>query len=97
MDTGMNTRYQRRQEIVARKICDETILVPSSGSAAELLRLFVLNPVAEYLWEKLREPRTLEELVHDLLENFDVDPVTARGDVRGFVTTLCRNSLAEEV
>ena len=61
--------FCRRDGIVARHIGGETILVPVVDNLADLLRIFVLNPVGECIWQNLESPTSLDDLcravVHD--------------------------------
>lgn len=83
-------------EVVHREIAGETILVPVRGGAADMRRMYSLNPTAAFVWARIDGMRALGEIVDDLLESFDGDPATARADVEAFVATAVAEGLLEE-
>lgn len=76
---------------VIREIAGETIAIPSGEAARELSGLISLNESGAFLFELLRSEQTEDSLTAALLENFDIDPVTAAQDVSEFLDIL-RNS-----
>ncbi|MDA3894795.1 MAG: PqqD family protein [Desulfobacteraceae bacterium] len=89
--------YQRNQDIVCRKIADETILVPICGNVADMQMLFMLNPVAEFVWQHLEGNATLESIRVDIVENFDVSRAESGKDIVDFVLELQKLDLICEV
>ena len=63
-------RWARAEGAVATEV-DGALVVLSPG-----MEFFSLNATATTVWEALAEPRDRAELVHRLLEEFDVDGVT---------------------
>jgi methyltransferase-like protein len=58
--------------------------------------IFVLNPLAAFIWEKLDGKHTLETIVADIVENFEVTREQAHADAADFVGQLLQNDLVEE-
>jgi hypothetical protein len=83
-------------EVVRREIAGETILVPIRGRAADMRRMYSLNPSAAFVWERFDGRRTLGEIVEELLEAFAADPAAAQSDVEDFVATALAEGLLEE-
>lgn len=52
-----------------------------------------LNAAGCVLWLMLAEGATVDQLVDKLIEEFDVDEPTARGDVEGFIASCRDNEL----
>ncbi len=90
----MNTRWQRSSQVVARRIGDETVLVPIRGERGDLETLFRLDPVASLIWDQLAEPCTTEALVTAVTENFAVEAEAARRDLEAFLAELNAAELA---
>ena len=84
-------------EVVRREIAGETILVPVRGKAADMRRMYSLNPTAAFIWARLDGVRPLGTIVDELLESFAGDPTTARADVEAFVATAVAEGLLEEL
>jgi hypothetical protein len=71
-----------------REIAGETILVPVAGELARLQEFFVLDAVADFIWQRLDGATTIDDLVRQLVVEFDVDGDTARSDLLTFVAEL---------
>jgi hypothetical protein len=86
-------RYRQTPGIVCRRIAEEVVLVPVEGELAHDQVLFFLDPVGEFVWQRL-EGVDLEALVGEVTAAFDVDEVTARDDLSVFVNDLAARGLA---
>jgi len=93
----IRTRYRKKRGIAGRQIAGESFLIPVCGSPVDMENIFVLNPLAEFIWQRLDGEKPLDEIIADITAEFDVEPARAQGDVRLFVETLVRNRLLEEV
>jgi hypothetical protein len=85
--------YRRNEEIVTRKIAGELFLVPIRGNLADMQRIFVLNPVAEFVWQKIDEQKTLDEICKGVVARFDVEEERGNSDVREFIDELLEAGL----
>ena len=94
--TGRSRTLRVVGEVVCREIAGETILVPIRDCAADMRRMYALNPSAAFVWARIDGRRTLGEIVDDLLETFDGDPAAAQSDVEAFVATALAEGLLEE-
>jgi hypothetical protein len=83
--------------VVRRDVSGETFLVPIRGRLADLQELFVLNEVGGWLWDRLEHASDFDEVVADLVTEFDVSEQQAREDARKFVEELTVAGLAQEV
>ena len=90
-------KYRRRQEIVAREVAGESFLIPICGSPVDMENIFVLNPLAEFIWQRMDGDRTLEDIVAEIVAEFDVTPDQAGADTDEFVDRLLRNNLVESL
>ena len=79
--------------MLARRIVGETILVPVHGKLADLQRVFTLNAVAEFVWDRLDGRHTLGEIAADVAKEFEVTVEQALADVREHVTQLASDGL----
>lgn len=93
----IETRYQRNENFVFRKIVNEMILVPVRGNIAEMEHIFTLNEVGAFIWEELAQPRTLDELASAVLKSFDAAPEIVRPELEAFLADLDANQALERM
>jgi hypothetical protein len=79
--------YQRSPGFVSRRLDGELLLVPVSARAADMDSIFILNPVAAFIWETLHG-RALDEVVDRMSAEFDVGPDEAAQDARALIEEL---------
>jgi Coenzyme PQQ synthesis protein D (PqqD) len=80
--------FRKREGIVARRVAGEILLVPIQGELAKLQRIFVLTPVAEYVWERLDGRTSLGAIGEGVAAEFAGDPAEAASDLGEFVGQL---------
>lgn len=86
--------YRRGVDAVTREIAGETLLVPIRGHLADLRRIYSLNPVGAYVWDRLEEAGDGGALAAAVAEAFEVEPAQAERDVRTFLDQLVEAGLA---
>ncbi|MCP4669549.1 MAG: PqqD family protein [Deltaproteobacteria bacterium] len=96
MDMDLNALFRKREEIVTRRIAGETLLVPISGSLANMERIFTLDSVAEYVWQELDGETSLEAIRDGVLAHFNVEKEQATADLQEFITQLVEADLIAE-
>ncbi len=71
-----------KEKYELQKICGEALLIPRKVEDIDNKAIITLDPVSEYLWEKVSamESFTTETLVTLLTQEYDVDEDTARED-----------------
>jgi hypothetical protein len=94
---NMAAKFRRKERVTGREIAGESFLIPICGKPVDLDNIFVLNPLAGFIWEKLDGATTLEAIIDDIVESFEVTPEQARIDAVEFIGQLLRNDLVEEV
>ena len=77
---------------VLRTVAGETVVLPNS---AEQNIMISLNNTGTFLWKKLEQEQTVETLVEELLQTYDVSKETALASVNAFVAKLQENSFLE--
>lgn len=83
-----NNSLIRNPDFVFRKVVEETILVPVHMNVAEMDHIYTLNDIGAFIWEKLDEPRSIEELQECLLGEYDVEPEALNADLQTFVEEM---------
>ena len=72
---------------ILREIAGEYVVIPS-GEDLDLNLMITLNETGSFLWQKLTDGATEEELVQALLAEYDVDEARAKNAVTAFITKL---------
>ena len=75
-------------DFVLRDIAGDLILVPAGKAALDLNGMLTLNEVGAEIWHMLPEARDEEDLIHKLLEVYEVEEEVLRKDVREFLEAL---------
>lgn len=79
-----------KQGFILRTVAGETVVLPS-GDELDLNMMITLNETGKFLWQRLEVGAEVDELVADLLKEYDVDEATARAGVERFVAKLNEN------
>ena len=55
-----------------------------------------MNEVGADLWKMLQSEVTFDDLLHGILESYDVDEETAREDIQEFLDTLIEGGVLDD-
>ncbi len=80
---------------ILREIADSLIVVPIGKRVVEFNGLMMLSESASLLWKKLQHGAEIEELVQEILNEYDIDEITARKDVLEFINELQTKELLQ--
>jgi len=86
---------KRRQDFLLRRVGGQDFLVPIGAKVMEMNSLITLNATGRRVWELLAEDYSMDFLVAEVVEQFDVDIDTASADVQAFLDDLGRLGLLE--
>jgi hypothetical protein len=95
--TSVDVRFIRNQEVVARQIQGELIIVPIRRGVGDLNSLYTLNPVGALLWDFMTEGHTLGEMVRRVCDEFEVTTSQAQQDIEVFLDSLMQEQLIQSV
>lgn len=73
-----------------RQVAGQTVVLPVGGDL-DLNMMITLNDTGAFLWEKLQNDCTKDDLVSALLAEYEVDEPTARTCVETFTKKLSDN------
>lgn len=89
MEVKLDAIYTLSDDVVAREIEGETIIVPLVSGIGDMEdELFTLNETGRAIWEKLDGKKHLKKVVEDLSAEFEASPKKIEKDVIGFVEEL---------
>lgn len=84
------------KEFILRQIADDYVLVPVGNTALEFNGLVTINELGAFIWNKLQENKTEEEIIEAILNEYDVDRETVKKDVQTFMNYLLENNVLEQ-
>lgn len=76
------------QSVVSRVIAGETLVVPVRGGVGDLASIYSLNELGSFLWQQLNPPKTFNELVNSVVDEYEVSAKTAQNDIRAFLDKI---------
>jgi hypothetical protein len=88
MSSELRTVYRRAGEFAVRSVGGETILVPIKSRFADFECVYTLDAVGDLIWRALEVPKSEDDLVRAVLEEFDAEEAQVRSDVADFVADL---------
>ena len=83
-------------EFVKREIAGETFLVPIGAAAAVFEGILFLNELGAFVFDRLEQYDSPEELAAAVTEVYDTDYETALQDVLGFFDSLKQSGIVVE-
>lgn len=93
----MTRTFVKSQDFVAREVAGEFLLVPIRRRLTDVNSLYVLNETGAEVWRRLDGARSLHEIAHDLVNEYDVSRDTLERDLRELVGDLLSIQAIREV
>ena len=93
MDAG--AVYRRNENLVARKVGDDVVVVPIRHNVGDLDSVYTFNEVAARIWSLLDGERTASAVVDAVCSDFEVSRDVAERDVEELFAELEEASLIE--
>ena len=77
-----------KKEFMLREIVGETILIPMGDSNNHFNGIRTINELGKFIWENLESSKDEEELLHKILEEYEVEEKEAKEDLDEFLDKL---------
>lgn len=77
-----------KENLILKSIAGNHIVVPVGAENLDFKGMITLNDTGAFLWNRLIQECTEEELVQSLLAEYEVDESTAREGVAAFIQKL---------
>lgn len=77
-----------KMQFILRDIVGETVLVPINESTSNFNGLITVNELGKFIWENLESSKDEEELLHKILEEYEVEEKEAKEDLDEFLYKL---------
>lgn len=94
---SLRRRFKRNPNVVFRRIGDECVLVPISSNTGDVNNIYSLSEVAADIWEMLAPGTTLNIILEELLNSYDVSEGQAKEDLFQFIEDLLGIKAIEEI
>jgi hypothetical protein len=85
--------FRHTDNIVTRKVMDETLLVPISGDLASMDNLYTLNETGAFIWQMLDGSRSVAEIATLMASCYDATAEDIEADVLETVGSLLEAKL----
>ena len=90
----LDTIYAASEDVVAREIEGELILVPIASGIGDMEdELYTLNETGKVIWDKLDGLRTLGQIASELAQEYEAPLADIERDVTGLVGELARRRM----
>ena len=80
--------YVRSDSVVSRVIAGETLIVPVRKGVGDLASIYSLNEVASAIWQAIADPRSKDEIVEVIEQQFDSERTQIEKDVESFLLEM---------
>ena len=77
-----------KMQFILRDIVGESVLVPINESTSNFNGLITVNELGKFIWENLESSKDEEELLHKILEEYEVEEKEAKEDLDEFLDKL---------
>jgi hypothetical protein len=93
-----DARYVASEDVVARQIEDEFLLVPIASGIGDMEdALYTLNETGRQIWQKLDGKKTVNALVDELVEEYDAPREAISKDVCGILAELVKLNMVLKI
>ena len=77
-----------KKEFIARNVAGEYILVPYGQTTLAFNGIITMNELGKFIWENLESSKDEEDLLHKILEEYEVEEKEAKEDLDEFLDKL---------
>ena len=87
---GLKSILSQSTAIVTRKTGNEYVLVPITNNIADMNSVYTLNETGAFIWEHIDGKRTVEEIITELMNEYEIDKQNAESDVFIFIGNMSK-------
>jgi hypothetical protein len=88
----MSNKYIQNKKVIQSKIGDEVVMLDMDSGF-----YFGLNSVASIIWGMLEKSTSFEEVINELMKEYNVDRQTCENDTRSFWDQLLERNIIKQV
>ena len=86
-------KYQAKETFIHRKVAGSDVLISVGENIANFNGYITLNPSAAYIWDTLKEPKTVDEVANALIHEFEVTAEEAAEHTTEFIDDLLEHDM----
>jgi hypothetical protein len=94
---SLNAIYAPSEDVVAREVQGEFIIIPITSGIGSEDEIFTLNEFGRAVWDKLDSKKSLKEVVNSLSLKFDAPIAKIENDVLGFAKELLKKKILVKI
>lgn len=84
------------KEFILREIAGDYVIVPTGKTALEFNGLITVNELGAFIWKKMQQDISEDNLVSAILDEYEVKEETARNGVKEFLGKLEEYNILKE-
>ncbi|OIO39398.1 MAG: hypothetical protein AUJ72_00865 [Candidatus Omnitrophica bacterium CG1_02_46_14] len=88
MSELINQVYEKNPDFVYRQIAGESLLIPIRKKLNQVNNLYVLNETAAAIWNRIDGRRSMEGVLGDITQEFEVSSEQLRQDTAVLIQDL---------
>ena len=81
------------KDVVYRCVAGEHILIPVGKASLGKNGMYILTEVGGLIWKGLSDGKNMDQIIAQILEEYDVDEKTAREDAAALIEQLEKSGL----
>jgi hypothetical protein len=94
---NLNVIYVPSDDVVAREVQGEFIIIPITSGVGDEDEIFTLNETGRAIWDRLDGKRTLKDIVTGLSEEFEAPLEEIEKDVLGLIEELLKRKMLADL
>lgn len=84
----MTNRYVRSEDMIYSNMNGDVVMM-----GIEQGKYYAINGIGSRIWELLKNPITLDEIVNIICADYDVDIAICQSDLHTFIEKMCEHRL----
>lgn len=84
------------KDVVYRCVAGEHILIPVGNASLGKNGMYILSEVGGLIWKGLSDGKNMDQIIEQILDEYDVDEKTARKDADALVERLEKAGLVRK-
>lgn len=77
-----------KEGFMLKQVCEEFMVVPVGAASVDFKSVIRLNETGAFLWNLLEKGATKEDMLKDILDEYDVSEEIASADIDTFILKL---------